>query len=352
MTNYTIINPNFDSIYDKLTVFDQYNFSRADKSTHQYKASLHHWQNIFNTTNKFLYRMKNQYSIEEINKVINNIINDNLININNIQIEEKTLVAWAKQLHQRKYYFHYYCYQYGLEKTKLHIQEMIKNFTKNSHPAKKEKINSIKTNEIKSASNEVNNIIQIDNNIKDKVTLTAIGKLFTINNITNNIRGWAKLLNTNSQYLYILSQKSNDKVIAFIKRRLKKKNDDNYIEVNGLYATYQQWSLFINQHKLFLNDMIYKMGFDYTKQYLYNTVINNQNFITSCKTITINNESCTLFSWAKKINKQATNLYQLNKTHGLDYVINYIKKHLNNNITTNNDISTIIKRYKVVTISK
>ena len=86
-------------------------------------------------------------------------------------------------------------------------------------------------------------------------------------------------------------------MIDFIQLKLfsNKQNNTNFITINGLCALTTNWSLFINEDKHYLSNMISSMGYEYTVNYLYELVNNNQNIIRNCKIITIKGESLTLY---------------------------------------------------------
>lgn len=292
---YSIQNANFTSLYNSLSIFTQVIFDEADTINHKYTASLNLWRKVLHIENNFLYQLKNQFDANKslITQAINNIINYNLINVNTrtkltFNNETKTITEWSKQTVFSQYDCLYIYYIYGLKTL--------------------EKI-----------------IFANMPSINVEVNWQTNGKLITYNNITNNISGWAKLVNLNNNYVYQLISTEPE---AFFKKLKEKPNNNRIFKINGLYATYEQWSLFINKPKTYLDNMCYSMGYKYTYNFLYATVVNNQDFITKNKTVTVNNKSLTLYGWAKKINRSPSLLYNLNKTYGIDYVIDYINKRL------------------------
>lgn len=345
-TTYSIENANFTPMFNKLNIFTQVVFVNADVKNHKYTASLSLWRRILHVENNYLYRLRTQFNADKslIIQTINNIINYNLTNVNfNTKLtfnnETKTLTEWSKQTTFSPQDCLYVYYTYGpdiLEKilfanTSFTDKSVPKdlsftsNFTKNSSVTNNSIENSFTSNFTKNSSTTSSSINSTTIKNNTTVNWQSSGKLITYNNITNNISGWAKLSTMTYNYVHKMIA---DEPEAFFSKLKEKPNDDRVFKINGIYATYEQWSLFINKPKTYLDTMCYAMGYQYTHNFLYATVVNNQDFITRNKTITINNEAKTLNNWAKQINKAASYLYYLNKTHGLDYTINYINNCL------------------------
>lgn len=325
----------------------QYDLSTSVSSTY-----CSAWTRLLNIEKNYLYLLEKKLPFPEYlhtqQKIINNIINEGLLDIKNVIIKinnvELTLSAWEKHCKVKDLYFCHYCYVYGIEMTKKFIMNFLPESSSNTSvktsmqkvftqkvsmptiPRSKAPAQKVPTQEVSLNNNYVINLI-------------PMGKLITINDITNNISGWNKLTG-----IYIPCIDVNQ-YIEKIKQFLSIKLDNDYFEINNLYANYQQWSLFINKDKNYLERMIAKMGYNYTKQYLYNLIVNNESFITYSKNIIINNESHTILGWAKKINKSANYMYKLNKRYGMDYVINYINRSIsksNNKLNNKSNKETII----------
>lgn len=224
-----------------------------------------------------------------------NVIRDNLYNITTqkfaIDDQEKTLVQWSKTILYPKNHLIRYCLLNGRTKT----------------------INYIKYHLAKMKS------IQVKTDTR--------GYIITVNNISNNINKWSILCNYAGNYLYKLQGKfGNQHLINFIQLKLfnNKQNDTNFITINDLCALATNWSLFINEDKYYLSNMISSMGYEYTVNYLYKLINNNKNIVNNCKTITINGESLTLYCWAKKLKLNVATFYALKAKCGLDYTIKVI----------------------------
>ena len=289
---YSIENANFTPMFNKLNIFTQVVFVNADVKNHKYTASLSLWRRVLHVENNYLYRLRTQFNADKslIIQTINNIINYNLTNINfNTKLtfnnETKTLTEWSKQTTFSPQDCLYIYYTYGpdiLEKIlfadKLGLKNLFitSNFTKNSSATSSFIKNSFTNNSTNSTIIKNNTTVNWQSN----------GKLITYNNITNNISGWAKLSTMTYNYVHRMIA---DEPEAFFSKLKEKPNDDKVFKINGIYATYEQWSLFINKPKTYLDTMCYAMGYQYTYNFLYATVVNNQDFITRNKTI------CKLF---------------------------------------------------------
>jgi len=329
---YQIQNANFTPIYNNLNIFTKVLFKEADTINHNYAASLNTWRKILHIHHDFLNRLKKQFNANDdfIIQVINNIINYNLINIDldtkfTFSNENKTFKEWSLSRSLSKYdcLFVYYAYGPNTLYQILNTNQIPKCVLKQK-PKLKRIINN-KINDGENNSNKNNN----DNKNNDNdviINWKSNGKLITYNNITNNRYGWTKLIAsiTHDYAMILLKNNPNN----FFNKLKIKPNTINYFKINDIYATYEQWSLFINKSRTYLEDMIMSMGRQYTYNFLYTTVVDNTDFITKKKLITINNESNTLFGWARKINKSASYIYYLSINYGLDYAIKYIKKKL------------------------
>ena len=228
-----------------------------------------------------------------------NVIKDNLQNSDNLKIvinnEEKTLSNWAEFVHKPKNHLIRYCYLYGIKAVKTYITNYIRN---------------------------INNV---------SVYQSLSGNMLTINNITNNFNRWNKLCGFTNNHLYMLLYRGNkDMVIEAIKSSLSqaKETSNIYIEINNLYATCQQWAKFINKPKYYFNNMINKMGYNYTRNYLLQLINNKEFACINRNMITINNESHTLYGWAKRLNKHKSVFYTYHRLYGMEYTINFIIKNL------------------------
>ena len=349
---YQIQNANFTPIYNNLNIFTKVLFKEVDTINHNYAASLNTWRKILHIHHDFLNRLKKQFNADDdfIIQVINNVINYNLINIDldtkfTFSNENKTFKEWSLSRSLSKYdcLFVYYAYGPNTLYQILNINPIPKCVLKqapkqiiNNKINNEININNIRINDKNNINNNgINNKNNNEININDAginndndtiINWKNNGILITYNNITNNRYGWTKLI-TGITHNYAMVLLKNNPNKFFNKLKIKP-NTVNYFKINDIYATYEQWSLFINEPRTYLEDMIMSMGQQYTYNFLYTTIVNNTDFITKKKLITINNESNTLFGWAKKINKSESYLYILNKNQGMDYVVKYIKKHL------------------------
>jgi len=293
---YKIHNVNFTAIYNKLSVFDRVVFKEADTINHIYTASLYLWSKVLHVKNSYLYKLKTEFKVDDlfIIQTINNIINYNLIGIDintklSFMNETKALKKWSLSKSFPVWECLYIYYSYGPDV----LQKVL--FTDN-----------------------INNTY--------KAQWKSNGILITYNHITNNISGWVKLMSDISaaNARYLLKFKPD----IFFKKLGIESNNNHYFNINGICATYKQWSLFINKPRTYLEDMEYAMGRKYTYNFLYTTVVDNIDFITRNKEITINNESLTLYGWAKKLHKNRNTYYALAKNHGIDYAIKILYRQL------------------------
>ena len=298
MLTYTIQNSNFINIYNSLNANNKSTFRKVDIKAHEYSASLLLWQKVLKIHNNFLYILHNKLKADDafIIKTINNIINNNLININDMEYplviknDKKTLAQWNKTINLPKHHCLYLLYILGIDS----VKEIISSFYDNYH----------------------NTSSLIDINLQNT------GILLTYNDITNNIYGWKKLLQRD--YVTILSSMKKNTIKQLFSILHIKPQINNFFEINGIYASYENWSMFINENKNYLEDMVYSMGYNYARNHLYNKVVNNTEFITKHIEITINNQTLSIYKWAQKINKSTSYLYNLRSRYGIEYVINYI----------------------------
>ena len=268
------------------------------------------------------YQFFNKLSKRQKRNIFLNVIKNNLQDINNFKLtinnEERTLIEWNQFLHKPKFALMNYCYLHGINKTKKYIQDYMQN---------------------------------IHNTI---VTQALLGNSITINGITNNLNRWSKLCNFDSSHLYILLYKYDEN---FVKNTIKKvlsdstrKSNKLYIEIKGLYATYIQWAQFMNLSEHIFKQMLHNMGYDYTRKYLIKLITIK---FPVRKLITINNESHTLYGWAKRLNRQSNYFYPIYKSYGLEYVINLISNLLKDDQSSSKIIKrTLSDEYPILKIYK
>ena len=307
INNYQIQNSKFTTIYNSLSIFDKVVFHKANTTTHEYSGTLNLWQKVLKLKNNILYRLYNEFGIDNsiMINTINNIINHNLTNIKatnyflTINDDKKSLKQWNETLSLPQGHCLYMLYMFGESTLKKIIISLYNAQPSNIKPVNTEKIT---------------------------INFCETGTLLTYRNITNNLSGWQKILNHN--LYYIKTMLANNQLEYLFHDMLIKPRISNIFEINGIYASYENWSLFINKHKSYLEDMIHSMGYNYTRNYLYNTIVNNTDFITQHTEITIDNQSLSIYQWSKKIKKSASYLYNLRTKYGIEYVIKYICERL------------------------
>ena len=255
-------------------------------TVNQIKKNLTQWSKDLQVSSQFLYDVHKVYGLSTLEKVITNIANDKLIELDKKLIEinnqKFNLYDWSKLLHFSKLHLIKYAYFNGLEKTKEYIKQCLPS---------------------------------------DNVSFQQRGKILTINRLSNNYSAWIRLTDINWLHKY-----DEEEAKEVIKRSLTRVKDKDSLTINELTAPFKNWSLFIGQNETLVKDLIIKYGEVYTKNFIQKEL--NNNTYTNV-VITINNQSHTIRQWSKILKMNSpNNLYILKRFKGIDYLTNFIANKL------------------------
>ena len=273
--------------------------------------SLKNWAIKLQVPNYCFRRLAIKYNNKKMEAIIENIINNDLIDLKNkiITVNDISLnlFAWAKKLRLSKYSLFFYTYENNITATQQYISGLI------------------------------NNIIDFKPH----------GKILTINNISNTYIKWSIFAGKSISYVNsLINVKGEQETIEILKVLLNSPiNCEESLDINNIKRSYSEWSLFCNKSVSYVYDIIKKYGTIYAKKHIID-LLSTDHFLNKTMLITINNQTASLYKWARLINTSSCVLYNIRNINGLDAVIKYIKQKYNyeyNYITVNKMKKTLIE---------